>query len=277
MLAATIVVGALAVAAVTQLPGVLADAILHPARSTRTVATPAGCTDETFTGVDVQLRGWRCRGAETPRASLVLLHGVADSRASMAGVVDRFASKGFEVVAYDSRAHGASGGDFCTYGFWEKQDLRRVIDTLPRGPVILLGTSLGGAVALQEAATDPRVVAIVAAEVFSDLDAVIRDRAPRFTPGWLIASAYRVAEDRGKFEVQAASPARAARSIRVPVLLIHGRQDVDTPPRHSERIVAALQGPKRLMLVDGAHHNESLRGGDVWVAIELWIEKLLTP
>ena len=72
------------------------------------------------------------------------------------------------MIAYDSRAHGDSQGDACTYGFFEKEDLHRVIDTLGPGPVVLIGTSLGAAVALQEAADDRRVSAVVAAETFSD-------------------------------------------------------------------------------------------------------------
>ena len=52
------------------------------------------------------------------------------------------------MVAYDSRGHGESGGAFCTYGFLEKRDLRRVIDIMPPRPVVLIGASLGGAVAL---------------------------------------------------------------------------------------------------------------------------------
>jgi dipeptidyl aminopeptidase/acylaminoacyl peptidase len=36
------------------------------------------------------------------------------------------------------------------------------------------------------------------------------------------------------------SPVRAAARITVPVLLIHGAADVETPPAHSERVRAAL-------------------------------------
>jgi len=40
------------------------------------------------------------------------------------------------------------------------------------------------------------------------------------------------------------------------------------------RVLAALAGPKRLILVPGAHHNESLRG-DVWPEVERWVEDVL--
>src|SRR5438128_11590183 len=91
-----------------------------------------------------------------------------------------FVPRGFDVVAYDSRAHGESDGDICTYGFFEKNDLHRVLDTVDDGPVVLLGTSLGAAVAILEAADDQRVATVVAAETFADLRTVATERAPFF-------------------------------------------------------------------------------------------------
>jgi pimeloyl-ACP methyl ester carboxylesterase len=80
----------------------------------------------------------------------------------------------------------------------------------------------------------------------------------------------RAARD-GHFDIDAVSPARAAAGIHVPVLLIHGDADVDTPPDHSRRIYAALAGPKRLILVPGGTHNSSLRP-DVWREVDRWID-----
>ena len=68
------------------------------------------------------------------------------------------------------------------------------------------------------------------------------------------------------------SPLKAASRLTIPVLLIHGDGDVETRPEHSRRVAAALAGPKRLILVPGAHHSESLRG-DVWPDIERWIDQ----
>ncbi len=53
--------------------------------------------------------------------------GIADNRDTSIGVIERFTRRGFNVIAYDSRGHGRSEGDRCTYGFFEKQDLRRVL------------------------------------------------------------------------------------------------------------------------------------------------------
>src|SRR5476649_1849235 len=251
----------------SQLPAVGAGGLLHPARHRVTEAPPPACEEATFAGAGVSLKGWRCRASGARRGTIVYLHGVADNRTSGAGVIERFGRRGFDVIAYDSRAHGESEGDACTYGFYEKDDLHRVLDTAASGPIVLLGTSLGAAVALQEAALDPRVTAVVAAETFSDLRTVATERAPFVFTAGTIARAIDLAEQQGRFQVNAVIPVTSAARINRPVLLIHGSADTDTPPDHSQRVLAALAGPKRLILVPGARHNESLRG-DVWGEIE---------
>jgi uncharacterized protein len=274
-LVGAVVLAAAYVVAADQVASAAAGALLHPLRRGIDQVRPAGCADATFAGAGVALRGWRCQGSGEKRGALVFLHGVADNRGGMGGLAARFTGRGLDVVAYDSRAHGESGGDACTYGYWEKADLRKVLDSVP-GPVVLLGASLGAAVALQEVADDNRVVGVVAAEVFSDLRTVARERAPWFLTEGIIRRAFAIAEERGRFPVDSVSPVDAARRIQVPVLLIHGAQDVDTPADHSRRVLAALAGPKELLLVEGAGHNQSLGGDRVWQRIDRWIDDVLT-
>ena len=157
------------------------------------------------------------------------------------------------------------------------QDLRLVLDTIERGPIVLMGTSLGAAVALQEAGEDDRIAAVVAAETFSDLRTVAIERAPFFFTIGTINRAFEVAEADGHFAIEAVSPMAAARTIAAPVLLIHGATDQETPPAHSRRVFEALHGRKQLILVPNAGHNQSLRG-EVWADIDRWIEgSLVAP
>lgn len=259
----------------SQLPALGAGGLLHPARRSAVESRPDICKDVVFKGAGVDLKGWRCRGTGAHRGTLVYLHGIADNRGSAAGIVRRFAQHGFDIIAYDSRAHGGSGGSACTYGFFEKQDLRLVLDTIEQGPIVLMGTSLGAAVALQEAGEDDRIGAVVAAETFADLRTVALERAPFFFTMGTIERAFEVAESEGHFKIEAVSPEAAARTIRAPVLLIHGSTDHDTPPEHSRRVFEALHGPKRLILVPGAGHNQSLQG-EVWLDIDRWIDRALS-
>jgi pimeloyl-ACP methyl ester carboxylesterase len=281
LLGVVVIAAAIAALVWTQLPGLGAGGLLHPSRHRLAAVTPDGCKDTTYTGAGVTLKGWRCtapdatRGATgEPRGTIVYLHGIADNRGSASGVVARFLPRGFDVIAYDSRAHGDSDGDACTYGFFEKDDLHRVIDTIKATPIVLIGTSLGAAVAVQEAADDDRVDAIVAAEIFSDLRTIAAERAPWVFTRGAIDRAIDVAEQRGRFDVDAVSPQAAARRITVPALVVHGAADTETVPAHSERVFAELRGQKRLILVPGAGHNQSLTGS-VWEEIERWIASVV--
>ena len=114
----------------------------------------------------------------------------------------------------------------------------------------------------------------MAAETYSDLRTVARERAPWFYTAHAAEQAFALASVEGQFDVNSASPLSAAARITVPVLLIHGADDVETRPEHSRRVFEARGGPKRLILVPGAGHNRSLRS-EIWSEIERWLFDVL--
>jgi alpha-beta hydrolase superfamily lysophospholipase len=251
-----------------------AGALLHPSRRPLTLPRPASAEDFSFESDGLRLEGWRFRGPGARRGTLVYLHGSADNRTSGVHVAERFLARGFDALAYDSRAHGRSEGSACTYGYFEKRDLSRAIDRLEAQPVVLLGVSLGAAVALQAAAEDARVAAVVGVSTFSDLRTIAAERAPFVATRSSIEAALRLAEQQAGFKVDEASPRRAAPRIRTPVFLVHGQADVDTPPAHSQRVFDALGGERKLLLVPGAGHDDTLRP-EVWTEIDAWLDRVL--
>jgi pimeloyl-ACP methyl ester carboxylesterase len=256
----------------TQAPRWAAAALLQPVRRAP-AAPPSGPYESLRVHANgVTLVGWKFHAHGARVGTLIYLHGVGDNRRAGVGLVERFARLGFDVVAYDSRAHGESTGDFCTYGYYERQDLKAVIAALPPGRVVLMGHSLGAAIALQ-AAAEIAVDAVVSAETFSDLRALAEERAPRVLTSSVVASAFRMAEQRGRFRVDEVSPLRAASRIASPVFLIHGADDVATRPAHSERVFAALRGPKRLLIMPGVGHSQPLNGVAL-DAVEAWLLEL---
>jgi uncharacterized protein len=190
-------------------------------------------------------------------------------------IAGHFVPAGWNVLAYDSRAHGESGGEACTFGAHEKQDLARVLATIEARPIVLLGSSLGAAVALQAAAQSSEIAAVISVATFSDLRTVARERAPFFASDGNIRDAFKIAEAEGRFRVDDASPVAAAPHIKAPVLIIHGAVDDETPPAHSQRVYDALRGPKQLIFVPGAGHNNVI-GGQVWSQIDAWLERQLS-
>jgi uncharacterized protein len=255
-----------------------ANALLHPQRRpmTRQPNRPADAVEFEGDGA-VKLKGWWFRtNATAKRGTVVFLHGVADNRGSAVGVADHFLARGFEVIAYDSRAHGESDGAACTYGFYEKEDLRRVLDRVTVKPIVLMGMSMGAAIALQEAADDRRIGAVVAVSPYSDLRTAARERAPFFASEGNLTQAFKLAEEGGKFRVDDVSAVDAAPRIAAPTLVIHGERDDETPAAHSQRIFAALREPKRLIVVRGAGHNHVL-GAKEWNEIDAWIDAAVAP
>ena len=251
-----------------------ANAILHPTRHAPVGGADLPHEDVLFLSEGLWLKGWLFRATAPRRGLIVYLHGVADNRRSGVGLARRFVPKGYDVLAYDSRAHGESEGRDCTYGFYEKRDLPRALDAVRADRAVLFGASLGAAVALQAAPDEPRVRGVIAQSSFSDLEIVIRERAPWIATRAEVDEALAIAEKRGHFKVAGVSPREAAARIHVPVLLIHGLEDRETPTAHSQKIYDALAGPRRLLLVPGAGHNDALGSADVWREIEAWLAAL---
>jgi len=269
----TLVLGMLAGACVPASWG--ADALLHPKRRPVMRRPVASFEVVQFEGDGVRLAG-RWFHTRDKRGTVVFLHGMSDNRASGGEITDHFVARGFEVITYDSRAHGESEGDACTYGYYEKRDLERVLDRVETRPIVVMGFSMGAAVALQAAAVDRRIDAVVAVSPFSDLRTIVEERAPFFATRRDIASAFKLAEQRAHFRADEVSPLDAAAHITVPALIIHGARDRKTQPDHSERIFAALQAPKQLILVPNRGHRRPLTE-DVWREIDAWLDAGLRP
>jgi len=133
-----------------------AGALLHPSRRPLTTPRPKGARDVTIDSDGLKLKGWLFRRPGPRRGTVIYLHGSADNRESGVYIAERFVAHGFDALAYDSRAHGESEGSACTYGYFEKHDLSRALDRLQSQPIVVLGVSLGAAVALQAAAKGRR-------------------------------------------------------------------------------------------------------------------------
>jgi uncharacterized protein len=258
----------------------LSSVILHPANLNpdrhEQTADMLARTGATKTDLDVTapdgaiLRGWKIQ-SKNPNGDWVLLyHGISDNRTGNLGHAEFLLTNGYSVVMMDSRAHGQSGGAMATYGWKERDDTRQIVDALcGNGSVhhlYALGVSMGAAIALQSAAVEPRIDAVVAEDPFENLREVTYDYAGfEFSPLLgktlfrlaSIAALHGVKKD-GSFDPNDVSPKKAVGARAFPVLLICGTGDHRIPCRHAEAIYQAAIGPKELWIVPGAAHASAL-------------------
>jgi alpha-beta hydrolase superfamily lysophospholipase len=256
-------------------PGILHPARLNPERLQQAdeMLARAKTTREDFAVKardNVELSGWKIRAPQSNGDWVLLFHGVADNRSGVLGAAELLLRHGFSVVMMDSRAHGTSGGDMATYGWEERYDTVSIANALYASEKVrhldALGVSMGAAIALQSAAVEPRIEAVVAEDPFADLREVSYDYAglrmwpllgkTYFRPAAIFA--LRAMSEAGGFNPDDISPERAVAERPFAVLLICGTRDSTIPCRHAERIYTAATGPKQLWTVSGALHASAL-------------------
>jgi uncharacterized protein len=218
-------------------------------------------------GDGVLLRGWKVRATKPSGDWVLVFHGVADNRMGVLEHARILLLAGYDVVMMDARAHGASEGAMATYGWLERNDTRAIVDVLeatehPRH-LFAIGESMGAGIALQSAAVEPRIEAVVAEAAFASLREASYDyaglrRSPLlgktlFAPGtWTMI--YH-AERLGHLSASDVAPEEAVAARAFPVLLICDGNDVALPCRHTRRIYNAARGPKQMWVVPGAFHT----------------------
>jgi len=181
-------------------------------------------------------------------------------------------ARGQPFLRFDYFGHGASSGDFRegTIGRW-RADAIAVLDALTDGPQILIGSSMGGWIALLAALARPeRVAALIGiapapdfteALIWNRLDDGQR-RALMADGGLSYVSAYepepvvitRVLVEEGRRHLLLGGPI----ALACPVRLLHGMRDADVPYQTSLRLAQRLAGTEvAVELVEDGDHRLS--------------------
>jgi uncharacterized protein len=224
------------------------------------------------TAEGLALSCWFVKAKSDAQGTIIILHGVSECKIAGLQMAKMFHDHQYNVFLYDSRRHGDSGGTFCTYGFYEKHDTTTIIDYLLARPDLkvgrigLLGNSMGAAVALQVAALDSRVRAVVAESGFATLRSIFDDYQKRMIMlpwHYLRNIVIKRSEHIAHFRANAVSPLNVMKDIHVPVFIIHGTADGLIKSSYSEDLYAIAHEPKQLWLIPEAQHNDiAEKGGE---------------
>jgi pimeloyl-ACP methyl ester carboxylesterase len=220
-------------------------------------------------------------GPADARATVLVLHGIRDSRQSMRGWGELIAAAGLRAVLVDLRGQGRSTGGVLSYGVLDAQDLSGVLDELharglASGRIGALGISYGAATAIEWAGRDTRVERVVAIAPFASLAEVVVGYAPIPVPQLFADRAVALAGEMGSFDPAEASPLLAIRRTHAAVLLFHGTADERIAPRQSQELLAGAPDHAELVLVEGASHETigADPSGQLRARAMEWLERL---
>jgi uncharacterized protein len=219
----------------------------------------------------IEIVGWWIPTAQSkPDATLIVLHNLGGNRQDHLARMLPLWRQGINLLLLDMREHGDSGGEFFTYGYHEWKDIAGAIDYLeqtrleqaksPQPPVIVLGVSAGGTVAIAAAAQDQRVQGVITIGTFADLQDTIVQQTSWLIPPWR-QRAMAAAEKLGKFEIAAASSRQLLSQVQVPVLIFHGEKDDYIPFTNGQALFAAANSPKQFYPIPQANHADMLDKG----------------
>jgi uncharacterized protein len=210
---------------------------------------------------------------EAPQTVLLCPGSNAD-KGSQLSLVRRLIPDGYNVFVFDFRAHGESGGQFCSFGDLERRDVLGAMRWLRQAhpeacrKVAGLGVSGGGA-ALLAAAADPspegqNIDAIAVYGTYDNLQNVLDAQIGQVLPGplaWFVEhlglpfAGYQVGADLAHF-----SPAAEIKAIWPrPVLVIHGMDDEFIPFEEGESLYDSALEPKMDYWIQHCSHAGAIK------------------
>ena len=206
------------------------------------------------------LRGWWFPQPDTDRV-VIATTGHKGAKTDMLGIGSGLWRAGNNVLLFDYRGCGESDPAPLSVGFYEQGDVRAALDyareRVPDARLGLIGFSMGGALAILIAATDPSVRGVIADSAYATLAGVVGSAYGRYRvpnrPFLAISDRYNGWRYGYRYDALRPIDAVAAVSPR-PLLIIHGTQDSVTPVAHAYQLYAAAGEPKELWIAEGAHH-----------------------
>jgi fermentation-respiration switch protein FrsA (DUF1100 family) len=229
---------------------------------------PAGTVEDvSFTSADDQLplSGWFFKAESAwPAPTVLLCHGVWTGRRECLPMAIRFHQAGYNVLTFDFRAHGLSGGRFTSVGHHEAKDvLGAVAYLLGRAEVdpariAVVGFSMGAAATIKAAAVCPDIAAVVADSAYATFVDAMRYsfRQVAVLPHYPFAPlALRCARWIVNVDARQLRPVDVIRDISPrPLLITHGGADEIVPAQHAALLFQAAEEPKELWLVPDVGH-----------------------
>ncbi|WP_431307261.1 alpha/beta hydrolase [Ferdinandcohnia quinoae] len=212
------------------------------------------------------IKGWFVRATNENKKFIIISHGVTMNKINSIKYMKIFLRLGWNVIIYDQRRHGETGGKTTSYGHYEKFDLKSVVDWVKQqfGNNITLGIhgeSMGSVTTLLYAGMIEDGANFYITDCpFSDFEAQLRYRLKvEFKlPSLLVMPfANSFLKLRDGYTIKDVSPLSVIKNIKNPVLFIHSAEDDYILPEMTKELYDMKEGPKKLFIAERGRHAYS--------------------
>ena len=221
---------------------------------------------------NVKLQGWYLKTGKPARGTVVMFHGHGSTKSAIFLESEEFRKMGYNTLLMDFRAHGSSGGNTTTVGFFESEDVKLAYDFVKnKGEknIVLWGISMGAATitkAINDYELQPNK--IILEMPFGSILKAAEGRikmmhVPAEPLATLITFWGGVEHGFWAFNMK---PTEFAKKINCPVLVQWGKHDPRVTEGEIDMIYANITTPKKLVVFETAAH-ESLckKENDKWM------------
>jgi uncharacterized protein len=210
---------------------------------------------------NIKLQGWYLKTDTIAKGTVLLFHGHGSTKSAVFTEAGAFRKMGYNTFLLDFRAHGNSGGNTTTIGYYEAEDVKLAYDYIKnKGEknIVLWGISMGAATitkAMNDYALEPSKIILEmpfqsilkAAEGRIKMMQLPAEPLATFITFWGGA-------EHG-FWAFNMKPAEFVKKINCPVLLQWGKNDPRVARAETDIIFDNIIAPKKLVVYETAAHE----------------------
>ncbi|MGO0881227.1 alpha/beta hydrolase [Clostridioides difficile] len=199
--------------------------------------------------------------------TIIIVHGIGSNYYEMLKIAYGYLDKGYNVLIYNQRNTGNSGGDNYTFGLYERYDLDSIVkfvkNKFPDGKLGIHGFSMGGGTAAMHTAINSEnkeVDFYILDSPYSEMKDAIRmgileKHIPNILVNYVVTCGDLYNKFKSGFWYSDVEPYKAIKKSNVPILFIHGTKDTVCNYQNSQKMYDLVKhNKKELWLIEGVEH-----------------------